>query len=139
MVFYQVFYITVLNYLLAPINCNWLSQSADIKYYNTDFPSHNCMEMPHLSQLAIAAAFSVTYIAVGGLFALADASPNPVSQRFMASAHSSVEVKAWAFKTIIVLCINLLSGFWKLQAVPILIFTTWMAYVYVRWVSYQDS
>lgn len=135
MAFYQVFYITVLNYLLAPLNCNWLAQSTSIQYYNVDYPDHNCMEMPYQAQLAVAAVFTLIYIAVGGLFALADTSPNPVSQRFMATAHSAVEVEAWAFKTLIVLCINLLSGFWKLQAVPILIFATWLAYVYVRWVS----
>ena len=135
MVFYQVFYVTVLNYLLAPLNCNWLSHIPALKDFSVDFPHQHCLEMPHVAQLTVSVIFAALHIAVGGLFALADVSPNPVSQRFMATAHSEVEVKAWGFKTLIVLCINLLSGFWKLQAVPIMIFAFWLAYIYVRWVS----
>lgn len=135
MIFYQVFYVAVLNYLLAPLNCNWLSKDPSLQNFNVDFPQQSCLEMPYVAQLTASAIFAVLHIMIGGLFALADVSPNPVSQRYVATAHSEVEVKAWGFKTLIVLCINLLSGYWKLQAVPIMIFAFWMAYTYVRWVS----
>lgn len=94
-----------------------------------------CLVMPHLAQLVIAAVFAVIYIAAGGLFALADVTPNPVSKNWLATAHSTVEVKAWALRTLIVLCASLLSGFYKVQTTPILIFAAWLAYVHIRWVS----
>jgi hypothetical protein len=94
-----------------------------------------CRTLPHIAHLTVASVFSVVFILVGGLFALADVTPNPVSQNWLATAHAGVEVKTWVFKTAIVLCANVLTGFPKLQVTPILVFATWIAYVHVRWVS----
>jgi hypothetical protein len=94
-----------------------------------------CRTLPHIAHITVASVFSVVFILVGGLFALADVTPNPVSQNWLATAHAGVEVKTWVFKTAIVLCANVLTGFLKLQVTPILIFATWIAYVHVRWVS----
>jgi hypothetical protein len=83
----------------------------------------------------VACIFGLVFIVISGLFALADVTPNPVSQNWLATAHSGVEVKTWVFKTLIVICANALTGFLKVHVTPILIFATWIAYVHVRWVS----
>jgi hypothetical protein len=44
------------------------------------------------------------------LFALSEASCNLGSHHPMAAGHAGVEVKAWLFKTVIVLAANLLTG-----------------------------
>lgn len=35
--FYKVFYLTVINYLLGPVNCSWLATSN--VHYSVDFPT----------------------------------------------------------------------------------------------------
>jgi lipopolysaccharide/colanic/teichoic acid biosynthesis glycosyltransferase len=94
-----------------------------------------CRTFPHIAHLTVAIVFSLVFIAVAGLFALADVTPNPVSQNWLATAHATVEFKTWVFKTMIVICANALNGFLKLQVTPIMIFTAWIAYVHIRWVS----
>jgi hypothetical protein len=36
-VFYQVFYITILNFFLGTTNCNWLSSDKNLRFRNVDF------------------------------------------------------------------------------------------------------
>jgi hypothetical protein len=98
-----------------------------------------CHTFPHIANMSIAIVFSVVFIAVGGLFALADVTPNPASQNWLATAHATVEFKTWVFKTLIVIFANVLTGFLKLQITPIMIFAAWIAYVHIRWVSLSGS
>ncbi|WIA17635.1 hypothetical protein OEZ85_014441 [Tetradesmus obliquus] len=134
--FYQVFYITILNFVMGNTNCNWLSSDPQLRFLNVDFYPEECRHFPHIAQLTVACVFSFVFIAVAGLFALADVTPNPVSQNWLATAHAGVEVKTWVFKTLIVVCANALTGHWKGQVTPILIFATWIFYVHVRWQPY---
>jgi hypothetical protein len=90
--------------------------------------------MPYLGTMVASAVFAVIFAAISGLFALADVTPNPVSQRWLAQADSSVEFKAWIFKTVIVLCANVLQGIHNVQSLLILIAAGWLAYTYLRWV-----
>jgi hypothetical protein len=99
----------------------------------------DCHTFPHIANLAVATVFSLVFIAVAGLFALADVTPNPVSQNWLATAHATVEFKTWVFKTAIVICANVFTGFLKLQVTPIMIFAAWIAYVHIRWVSLGGS
>jgi hypothetical protein len=91
--------------------------------------------MPQVIHMAVGGVFAAITILVGGLYALGDADYNPVSQVWLASSRSEVEVKAWFFKTVVVLGANLLMGHWQVQSIAILIACGWLAYVYVRWVS----
>jgi hypothetical protein len=93
------------------------------------------MAMPHLALEVVAAVGCIIVIAVAGLLALADVTPNPVSQNWLATAHSGVEVKSWLFKTAIVVAANVLAGFGQLQCMLIMIAAGWTAYVHVRYVS----
>ncbi|WIA37851.1 hypothetical protein OEZ86_014704 [Tetradesmus obliquus] len=134
--FYQVFYITILNFVMGTTNCNWLSSDLQLRFLNVDFYPEECRHFPHIAHLTVACVFSLVFVAVAGLFALADVTPNPVSQNWLATAHAGVEVKTWVFKTLIVVCANALTGHWKGQVTPILIFATWIFYVHVRWQPY---
>lgn len=103
--------------------CWWLCRAAD------------CMAMPHLATLAISGVTAVVVIAVHGILSLAEVTPNPVSQNWLASAHSEVEVKTWVFKTAIVLAANILAGNHQVQAIIILLAAGWIVYVHIRYVS----
>jgi hypothetical protein len=35
--FYQVFYVTILNYFMGTTNCNWLSSDKALRFRNVDF------------------------------------------------------------------------------------------------------
>lgn len=93
------------------------------------------MAMPHLATLAISGVTAVVVIAVHGVLSLAEVTPNPISQNWLASAHSEVEVKTWVFKTAIVLSANILTGNNQVQAIIILLAAGWIVYVHIRYVS----
>lgn len=95
----------------------------------------DCMAMPHLATMAIAGVTAVMVIAAHGVLSLAEVTPNPVSQNWLASAHSEVEVKTWVFKTLIVLAANILVGHNQVQSIIILIPAGWIVYVHIRYVS----
>jgi hypothetical protein len=91
--------------------------------------------MPHLVSMAVGGVGCILVVAVGGLMALGEVTPNPVSQNWLATAHSEVEVKAWLLKSAMVLCANMLAGYAEVQTVLVMIAAGWIAYVHVRYVS----
>lgn len=95
----------------------------------------DCMVMPHMVLMLVAAVAAVLAIAVSGLMSLAEVTPNPASQNWLAAAHSAVEVKTWAFKTAIVISANILVGNQQVQSILLLIAAGWIAYVHLRYVS----
>lgn len=91
--------------------------------------------MPHLTLMVVSAVAALAVIAVSGLMSLAEVTPNPVSQNWLAAAHSEVEMKTWVFKTAIVIAANILVGHYQVQSIIILIAAGWIVYVHIRYVS----
>jgi hypothetical protein len=91
--------------------------------------------MPHLTLMVVSAVAALGVIAVSGLMSLAEVTPNPVSQNWLAAAHSEVEMKTWVFKTAIVIAANILVGHYQVQSIIILIAAGWIVYVNIRYVS----
>lgn len=93
------------------------------------------MTMPHLAVIAISAVTALGVIAAHGILSLAEVTPNPLSQNWLAAAHSEVEMKTWAFKTLIVIAANILVGNVQAQSIIMLICSGWIVYVHIRYVS----
>lgn len=93
------------------------------------------MAMPHLAVITISGATAVVFIAAHGILAIAELTPNPLSRKWLAVAHSEVELKTWVFKTAIVVAANILVGNGQVQSIIILIAAGWIVYVHIRYVS----
>lgn len=91
--------------------------------------------MPHVALMAISGVTALAIVAAHGILSLAEVTPNPLSQNWLASAHSEVEVKTWVFKTAIVLAANILAGHLQVQSIIILIAAAWIVYIHIRYVS----
>lgn len=95
----------------------------------------DCMAMPHLAVIAISGVTAIVFIAAHGILAIAELTPNPLSKKWLAVAHSEVELKTWVFKTAIVVAANVLVGNGQVQSIIILIAAGWIVYVHIRYVS----
>jgi hypothetical protein len=91
--------------------------------------------MPHMALMGISGVTALAVIAAHGILSIAEVTPNPLSQNWLASAHSEVEVKSWVFKTVIVLAVNILVGHLQVQSIIILVAAGWIVYVHIRYVS----
>jgi len=131
----STFYIGVLSILLLPFSCNWFSSGSGVgmKYYMVAFPKQSCIEMPEVAYMVVCGVLLLFYCFCAFSAAFTDFDMNLLDRRWLANATSSLEVRFFVCRTLMVAAYSTLFGLSKIQSPIMLLCTAHMLYAYVRW------
>jgi hypothetical protein len=82
----QILDIASMSLFLIAMDCGYFGV-AD-QYFNQEFPTHACFQMPHLIHLVVAAGSLVLFIGMAITYQVADMELNPLSKNLIAMGHS---------------------------------------------------
>lgn len=132
-VFFQVFYISSLGVFLVAVNCDWFGGQV---YYVEAFVPNNhfvCLAFPHAIHLIVGIVLSIAFILVTIAITAADFELDLLSNRWLAAATSTVEVRIVLVRTAATCAYTLLTSLRRVQTLVLAISMMYACWSFIRW------
>ncbi|GFR45040.1 hypothetical protein Agub_g6410 [Astrephomene gubernaculifera] len=116
-ILFMLFYASFMDYFVFTANCNFTHASKEHAF----FTGVNCLEMPHILHMSVAAFAALVHFSVTALMVVASSDLNPISRGHLASPDSYSRLKILAAKALFIIFTDDLQSWPKLRGVLVVV------------------